>query len=62
MHCWFVFFLIPDMTREEAYELMKDCVAEIHKRLIINLPNFQVQIIDKDGIKKLDDITIKNLP
>jgi hypothetical protein len=25
------------------------------------LPNFQVQVIDKEGIKNLDDITIKNL-
>ena len=35
-------FLISDMTREEAYELLKDCVKEIQKRLVINLPNFEV--------------------
>jgi 20S proteasome subunit beta 4 len=52
----------PDMTREEAYELMRACVAEIQKRLIINLPRFQVQVIDKDGIKKMKDITAKDLP
>lgn len=50
------------MTRDEAYELMQACVAEIQKRLIINLPNFQVQLVDKDGIKRLKDITVKNLP
>ena len=50
-----------DMSESEAYELMKACVKEVHKRLIINLPNFQVQVIDKEGIKNLDDITIKNL-
>ena len=33
---------ILDLTREEAYELMKDCVREIQKRLVINLPNFEV--------------------
>ena len=49
------------MNKDEAYDLMKACVKEVHKRLIINLPNFQVEVIDKDGIKKLDDITIKNL-
>jgi len=52
---------LSDMTQDEAYDLLKDCVKEIHKRLIINLPNFHVQIIDKDGIRRLDDITIKNL-
>merc|ERR1711884_753140 len=30
-----------DMTEAEAYNLMKACVREVHKRLIINLPNFQ---------------------
>ena len=56
------FFSFPDMTRDEAYSLMQDCVKEIQKRLIINLPSFQVQLIDKDGIKKMDNITVKNLP
>jgi len=51
-----------DMTRDEAYALMQECIQEIHKRLIINLPKFQIELVDKDGIKRLDDITIKNLP
>merc|ERR1712215_235824 len=46
-----------DMTEAEAYDLMKACVKEVHKRLIINLPNFQVEVINKDGIKSMDDIT-----
>jgi len=50
-----------DMNQTEAYDLMKSCVREVHKRLVINLPNFQIQVIDKDGIKTMDDITIKNL-
>ncbi len=53
---------LPDMNKTQAYDLMKDCVREIQKRLIINLPTFQVQLIDKDGIQRLDDITVKNLP
>ena len=50
-----------DSTEEEAYLLMKKCVREIHKRLIVNLPNFKVQKIFKDGIKELEPITSKNL-
>ena len=50
-----------DMSQDEAYDLLKACVREVHKRLIINLPNFQVQVIDKEGIKNLEDITVKNL-
>lgn len=40
---------------------MKKCVREIHKRLIVNLPNFKVQKVSKDGIKELEVITAKNL-
>ncbi len=50
------------MTPTEAYGLLQDCVKEIQKRLVINLPSFQVQQVDKDGIKRLDDINVKNLP
>ncbi len=45
------------MTKEQAYALMVECVKEVHKRLIINLPNFSVTIIDKDGVKDMDPIT-----
>lgn len=40
----------PGMNREEVMELMKKCFAQVKKRFIINLPNFQLQIVDKDGI------------
>jgi 20S proteasome subunit beta 4 len=51
----------PDLTEQEAYEILKKCVAEIQKRLIINLPNFQVKVLDKDGIHALDVIKSQNL-
>ena len=45
-----------DMSRQQAYALMIECVKEVHKRLIINLPNFAVTVVDKDGIHKMDTI------
>ncbi|XP_011692029.1 PREDICTED: proteasome subunit beta type-2-like [Wasmannia auropunctata] len=50
-----------DCTEEEAYALLKKCVREIQKRLIVNLPNFKVQKISKDGIKDMQPITAENL-
>nr|QBH72698.1 proteasome subunit beta type [Thermobia domestica] len=50
-----------DMTSEEAYELMKKCVREIHKRLIINMNQFVVRIVDANGIRELPPITAKSL-
>ena len=49
------------MTVDEAYDLLRSCVKEVQKRLIINLPSFQVKLVNKDGIKRMDDITVKNL-
>lgn len=55
-HKQFTFFVV-DLTIEEGVQLLTKCVQEIHKRLIINLPNFKVQVISKDGIQDLEDIT-----
>ncbi|KAB0803479.1 hypothetical protein PPYR_00449 [Photinus pyralis] len=50
-----------DLTPEEAYDIMKKCIREVHQRLIVNLPNFKLQIIDKDGIRDLPAITAQGL-
>lgn len=50
-----------DMSVTEGYDLLKKCVKEIQKRLIINQPNFKVQVIDKDGIRDMPPITAKSL-
>jgi 20S proteasome subunit beta 4 len=42
-------------------ELMKKCVAEIAKRLVINLPRFKVKKVDKDGVRFVADIDAKDL-
>ena len=44
------------MTRQQAYNLMIECVKEVQKRLIVNLPNFDVRVIDKDGVTKMETI------
>ena len=45
-----------NMNKEEAYMLMIECVKEVQKRLILNLPNFAITIVDKDGVSKMDPI------
>ncbi|KAG7160328.1 proteasome subunit beta type-2-like [Homarus americanus] len=45
-----------NMNQEQAYELLKKCIAEIKRRFIINLPKFRVRVISKDGIKDLPHI------
>ena len=52
---------LPEIAQDEAYDIFKKCVKEIQKRLIINLANFKVTVVDKNGIRSLPDITAANL-
>ena len=49
------------MSEDEAYSILVKCVKEVQKRLIVNLPNFKVQKISKDGITELPPIMAQNL-
>ena len=51
-------FYRPDMSLQEGIELLKRCINEVQKRLVINLPAFKLTVIDKDGIHDLPDIII----
>ncbi|KAH8269342.1 hypothetical protein KR018_005253, partial [Drosophila ironensis] len=51
----------PNITQEEAYDVFKKCIAEIQKRLVINLPNFDVTVVDKNGVRTLEAINAKLL-
>lgn len=45
-----------NMTMEEGMGLLKQCIAEIQKRFIVNLARFRVRYINKDGLHDLPDI------
>jgi len=47
----------PDLTQDEAYEILNKCVQEIHNRFLVNLPKFKVRVINKNGIKSLKDLS-----
>ncbi|XP_029822869.1 proteasome subunit beta type-2 [Ixodes scapularis] len=65
-HGYGAFFLISvldryyreDMNEEEAVDLLKKCVFEVQKRFLVNLPAFKVQVVDKNGIRTLKDISV----
>ncbi|XP_026746716.1 proteasome subunit beta type-2-like [Trichoplusia ni] len=42
-----------ELTEQEAYDVIKLCVSEVHQRLFVSLPNFQVKVINKHGIKDM---------
>jgi 20S proteasome subunit beta 4 len=51
----------PDITQDEAYEVMRKCAREIQTRLIISQPKFHVMVVDGNGVHKLPEITTENL-
>ncbi|CAN8001193.1 unnamed protein product, partial [Ixodes hexagonus] len=68
-HGYGAFFLLSVLDRyyregmlsldiEEAVDLLKKCVSEVQKRFLVNLPAFKVQVVDKDGIRTLKDISV----
>uniref|UniRef100_A0A6B2E664 Proteasome subunit beta n=1 Tax=Phlebotomus kandelakii TaxID=1109342 RepID=A0A6B2E664_9DIPT len=61
MFCASIFdrYYNSNITQDDAYEILKKCVAEIQKRLIINLTTFNVAVVDKTGMKYLENITSK---
>ncbi|XP_067679274.1 proteasome subunit beta type-2-like [Haliotis asinina] len=50
-----------DMNQEEAMKLLQQCIDEVQKRFIVNLPNFRVRLVTKEGIKDLPVIKPKPL-
>lgn len=49
-------FWKPNMNREQAYDIVKACVTEIQKRLVINLRNFEVIVVDAQGVENLESL------
>lgn len=43
-----------DLSLEEGKDLMKKCLTEIKKRLVLNAPKFVVKLVDKNGIQEVD--------
>ncbi|XP_051927400.1 proteasome subunit beta type-2 [Hippocampus zosterae] len=47
----------PDLTRDEALDVLKKCIEELNRRFILNLPFFTVRLIDKEGIHDLEKLS-----
>eukprot|EP00038_Savillea_parva_P007046 m.167522 g.167522 ORF g.167522 m.167522 type:complete len:199 (+) comp12838_c0_seq1:76-672(+) len=45
-----------NMTLDEAKSLLSRCIEEVRKRFMVQMPKFFVRVVDKDGIRKLDDM------
>lgn len=46
----------PNLTVNEAVQLIRQCVQEIQKRFVVNLDRYCVRLVNKDGITVLPDL------
>ena len=44
----------PGMSIEEGLNLMQLCAAEMKRRFAINMPNWIIKVVDKNGTRKLE--------
>lgn len=44
----------PDMTLDEAKAVMVTVLKEVQKRFIMNMTNFNIRVVDKNGITSVD--------
>lgn len=54
-------FYTPDLTQEQAYEILKKCVIEIHKRFVVNQVKFNVAVVGKNGVGFLPQLNIAQI-
>lgn len=47
-------YYVPDMSLEEGKELLRKCIKELEVRFIVNLKDYMVKVVDKDGIRIID--------
>ena len=43
----------PKAELPEALETLNRAIQEVQKRLIINLPDWKVKVVDKDGVREV---------
>jgi 20S proteasome subunit beta 4 len=42
----------PDLTLEEAKEIIRMCIRELEQRFIVNLGNYKCKVVTKDGCRE----------
>jgi len=43
----------PDMSLDEGLKLLKQCIEEMRKRFVIDVNNFNVRVITRNGVHEV---------
>lgn len=47
-------YYTKDLDLEGAKKLMSMCIQELKTRFIVNMPTFNVKVVDKDGVHDIE--------
>ncbi|KCV73146.1 20S proteasome subunit beta 4 [Fonticula alba] len=45
---------LPDMDLEQGIALLKSAIKVVQQRMLISQPNFQIKLVNKDGVSVID--------
>ena len=46
----------PNLTQDEAVEMLEKGIEEVKRRLVVAPPHFLIKVIDKDGIRTVKTV------
>lgn len=50
-----------NLSLDEGLDVIRKCIAEVQKRLVINQPRFVIKAVSKDGVSVIDGADISSL-
>lgn len=52
----------PDLSIEDGLTMVRRCIKEIQSRLIVNFRQFEIFLVDKNGVRKLESLCVLPAP
>ena len=44
----------PEASLEEGLAVLRRCIDEVTKRLVVAQPKYKVKVVDKDGVREVE--------
>ena len=44
----------PEASLEEGLAILRRCIDEVSKRLVVAQPKYKVKVVDKDGVREVE--------
>lgn len=45
---------VPDLSLDQALDIIRKCIKELHTRFLISQPKFLIKVVDSNGIRVVE--------